>query len=136
MKISTKGRYALRVMADIALNYKDKNVSIMELSNRNNISDKYLEQIISLLVKNDLLQSFRGAQGGYKLSKLASEITIGQIINATEGNFESVSCISGNEKCDMAENCLTVNVWAKLDKIVNDFFNSTTLDDVVNKRIK
>ena len=135
MKISTKGRYALRVMADIALNYKDKNVSITELSLRNNISDKYLEQIISLLVKSDLLQSFRGAQGGYKLSRPASEITIGEIINSTEGNFESVSCISRNEKCDMAEKCLTINVWAKLDKIVNDFFNSTTLDDVVNKRI-
>lgn len=135
MKISTKGTYALRVMADIALNCQDKNVSIAELAQRNHISDKYLEQIISQLVKSDLLQSYRGAQGGYKLSRPASQITIGQILNATEGNFEIVSCISNNTKCDLAENCLTVNVWAKLDKIVNDFFDNTTLDDVVNKRI-
>ena len=135
MKISTKGRYALRVMADIALYSEDKNVSIMELSSRNSISDKYLEQIISLLVKNELLLSFRGAQGGYRLARPAKEITIGEIIKSTEGNFETVSCINGDEKCDRAEMCLTANVWAKLDKIVNEFFNSTTLDDVVNKRI-
>lgn len=135
MKISTKGRYALRVMADIALNSDEKKISITELAERNNISDKYLEQIISLLVKQNLLVSFRGSQGGYKLSRPASEITIGDIISSTEGNLETVSCVSGNEKCDMAGSCLTANVWAKLDKIVNDFFNSTTLDDVINKRI-
>lgn len=135
MKISTKGRYALRVMADIALNYKDKNISITELSSRNNISDKYLEQIISLLVKKELLQSFRGSQGGYKLSRPANKISVGEIINATEGEFESVSCISGNEKCDMSGKCLTVNFWAKLDRVINEFLNSTTLDDVVNKRL-
>ncbi|MBQ8425904.1 MAG: Rrf2 family transcriptional regulator [Clostridia bacterium] len=135
MKISTKGRYALRVMADIALSSDDKNVSIMELSSRNSISDKYLEQIISLMVKNNLLLSFRGSQGGYKLSRPANEITIGEIMKAAEGNFETVSCINSNEKCDKADMCLTVNVWAKLDKIVNDFFNSTTLDDVIHKRV-
>ena len=135
MKISTKGRYALRVMADIALNFKDKNVSITELSNRNGISDKYLEQIISLLVKNNLLKSFRGAQGGYKLEKEPQNITIGEILRATEGNLETVSCINSEEKCDKAESCLTVNVWFKLNKIINDFFNSTTLEDVITKNI-
>lgn len=135
MKISTKGRYALRVMADIALNSEEKNVSIMELASRNNISDKYLEQIISLMVKNNLLISFRGVQGGYKLSRPAKDITIGEIIRAAEGIFETVSCISGDEKCDKAEHCLSINVWAKLDKIVNQFFDTTTLDDVINKRI-
>ena len=135
MKVSTKGRYALRVMAYIALNSDEKNVSINELAERNSISDKYLEQIISTLVKHNLLLSFRGPQGGYKLARTAKEITVGEIINSTEGNLETVSCINGTEKCDMAETCLTVNVWAKLDKIVNDFFNSTTLDDVINKRV-
>lgn len=136
MKISTKGRYALRVMAYIALNsQEDKTISITELAERNSISVKYLEQIISLLVKHELLLSFRGAQGGYKLAKPAKEITIGEIMNSTEGILETVSCLNGNEKCDMSETCLTVNVWAKLDKIVNDFFNSTTLEDVVKKRV-
>jgi len=135
MKISTKGRYALRVMADIALNGEDKKITIVELASRNSISDKYLEQIISLMVKNNLLLSFRGAQGGYKLSRPAKEITIGEIMRATEGKLETVSCINSNEKCDKAEMCLTVNVWAKLDKIVNEFFDSTTLDDVIHKRV-
>lgn len=135
MKISTKGRYALRVMADIALNFENQNVSITELSSRNGISDKYLEQIISLLVKDKLLVSFRGAQGGYKLAKPTNQITVGQIIQATEGKLETASCVTSNEKCDMAEKCLTVNVWFKLDRIVNDFFNSTTLEDVINNNL-
>lgn len=135
MKISTKGRYALRVMADIALNFENQNVTITELSNRNGISDKYLEQIISLLVKEKLLLSFRGAQGGYKLAKPTNEITIGEIIRATEGKLETASCVNSDEKCDMAEKCLTINVWFKLDKLVNDFFNSTTLDDVIKNKL-
>lgn len=135
MKISTKGRYALRIMADIAINGKDKNVSIMDLSNRNKISDKYLEQIISQLVKNDLVTSFRGAQGGYKLSKNANEISVGDILKVTEGNLKTVTCISSGTKCDMAEKCLTVNFWEKLDNLVTDFFNKTTLEDVIEKRV-
>ena len=119
MKISTKCRYALRVMADIALNFENQNVTITELASRNGISDKYLEQIISLLVKENLLISFRGAQGGYKLARSTKDITVGQIIGATEGKLETASCVSSGEKCDMAEKCLTVNVWFKLDKIVN-----------------
>ncbi len=134
MKISTKGRYALKIMTDIAIHSNGKNVSIMDIASRNRISDKYLEQIISLLVKNKLLVSFRGSQGGYRLTKTPSEISVGEIIRATEGNLETVSCLTGNEKCDMAEKCLTVNVWAKLNEIVNDFFDSTTLEDVITKK--
>lgn len=135
MKISTRGRYALRVMADIALNFENQNVSIAELSERNGISDKYLEQIISKLVKSGLLVGFRGSQGGYKLGKKPSEISIGEIISSTEGNLETVSCINSSEKCAQADKCLTVNVWLKLDKIVNDFFGSTTLDDVIKRNV-
>lgn len=135
MKISTKGRYALRVMADIALNFPNKNVTITELSSRNGISDKYLEQIISLLVRKKLLLSFRGAQGGYKLARKTSEITVGDIIKATEGKLETASCVNSSNKCDMAEKCLTVNVWFKLDRIVNEFFDTTTLEDVITKNL-
>ena len=135
MKISTNGRYALRVMADIAINEKDGNVSITDISNRNKISNKYLEQIISLLVKSNLLTSKRGKQGGYTLSKPAKEITVGEIIKQTEGNLETVSCLSGTTKCEMACNCLTVDVWFKLEKIIQNFLNSTTLHDVITKNV-
>jgi len=135
MKVSTKGRYALRVMADIAINEKNGNVSITDISNRNKISNKYLEQIISLLVKSNLVISKRGKQGGYILARPASKITVGEIIKQTEGNLETVSCLSGNTKCDMACNCLTIDVWFKLEKIIQNFLNSTTLEDVINKKV-
>lgn len=135
MKISTKGRYALRIMADIAIYGKDKNVSIQELSSRNKISDKYLEQIISLLAKNNLVTSFRGAQGGYRLSRPANEISAADILNVTEGNLKTVTCITSGVKCDLSEKCLTVNFWGKLNDLITDFFQSTTLEDIIEKRI-
>ncbi len=135
MKISTKGRYALRVMADIAINGEDKNVSIMDLSSRNKISDKYLEQIISALVKANLLTSFRGAQGGYRLARPANKISASDILEVTEGALQTVTCITSGTKCDLSDKCLTVNFWEKLDNIVSDFFKNTTLEDIVKKRI-
>ena len=135
MKISTKGRYALKVMCDIAVFQDDKNVSIMELSKRNNISDKYLEQIISALVKNNLLISFRGVQGGYKLSRPANKISIGEILSVTEGKLKTVNCISSGTKCDQEYKCLTVNFWNRLDKLIEDFLNKTTLEDVIKNKI-
>ena len=135
MKISTKGTYALGIMTDIAKNYKDEAVSLSLIASRNNMSVKYLEQIVNMLTKNNLLTSFRGTNGGYKLSRDAREITLGQILNATEGELKTVSCINSGVKCDKVAKCLTVGVWAKLDNIVNDFLNTTTLDDIVNKRI-
>lgn len=135
MKISTKGRYALRVMADIAVHGKEKNVSITELSIRNKISDKYLEQIISLLVKNELVTSFRGAQGGYKLARDAKDISVGQILEVTEGSLKTVNCVSEGSKCDLSGACLTASFWGRLDSLITDFFEKTTLDDVINKRV-
>ncbi len=135
MKISTKGRYALRVMADIAINGEEKNVSIMDLSSRNRISDKYLEQIISALVKAGLLTSFRGAQGGYKLAKPASEISASEILAVSEGGLKTVTCISSGTKCDLSDKCLTVNFWEKLDNLVSEFFEKTTLEDIVKRRV-
>ncbi len=135
MKISTKGRYALRVMADIAVNGTEKNVSIQDLSTRNKISDKYLEQIISQLVKNNLLISHRGAQGGYRLSRPASEISACDILSVTEGNLKTVTCVSGETKCNMSGSCLTANFWGKLDELVTKFFIKTTLEDIIKRRI-
>ncbi len=135
MKISTKGRYALRIMADIATHEGDKNVSIMELSTRNHISDKYLEQIISLLSKSGLVTGFRGSQGGYKLGRKPSEISVGEILKVTEGDLKTVMCVSSNGKCDFSKQCLTASFWDKLNRLVTDFFNSTTLDDIINRRV-
>lgn len=135
MKISTKGRYALRIMADIAVHNGDKNVSIMELSTRNHISDKYLEQIISQLSKSGLVVSRRGSQGGYKLARKPEEISVGEILKVTEGDLQTVMCVGEGAKCDLADECLTASFWDKLNRIINEFFSSTTLDDIINRRV-
>ena len=135
MKISTKGKYALVVMTYIAMNEKDSNVSVAEISEKNNISEKYLEQILSLLSKGDLVTSFRGNAGGYRLSRDAQLITLKDIMLATEGNMKSVSCLDGDFVCDKASQCVTVSVWAKLDDIVNNFFEQTTLQDIIDKKV-
>jgi len=135
MKISTKGTYALRIMTDIALN-GDGNVTVSSLSAKTNISEKYLEQIIGKLTRAKLLASFRGTNGGYKLSKPAKDISVKEILQATEGSFKSVSCLEDGVKCDLEAKCLTVNLWAGLNKVINDYLASVSLDDVVNKNIK
>ena len=135
MKISTKGTYALRIMTDMALS-PDTTWTVLSLAEKNNLSAKYLERIISMLVKGNLLKSFRGSAGGYKLAGNPKDITIGQILALTEGKLQTVSCVSSGAKCDMMPKCLTANVWVKLDKVVNDFLNSTTLEDVVKKKVK
>ena len=134
MKISTKGTYAMRIMADIATNQINGNVVAGELATRQNISPKYLEQIMQMLLKSHLVVSHRGIAGGYTLSKPAKDITVGDILTATEGKLQTVGCIEGT--CDKVNSCVTVNVWSKLDKIVNEFLNTTTLQDVITNNIK
>ena len=134
MKISTKGTYAMRIMADIAVNQQQGNVAVNELATRQNISVKYLEQIMQMLVKAKLVSSHRGIAGGYTLSRPADKISVGDILAATEGKLQTVSCIDG--KCEMAANCMTINVWGELDRIVNDFLTSTTLQDVITNNVK
>ena len=134
MKVSTKGTYALRIMTTIALNEDQNLLNVSALSSMTNISDKYLEKIISKLLKAGLLVSFRGVSGGYKLAKEPSEITVNEILNATEGNIKSVGCMNG-ENCDLFDKCLTVNIWAGLNKVVSDYLKSISLDDIINKRV-
>ena len=135
MKISTKGTYSIRIMAQIA-KIDDKLATVAYLSETTNISEKYLEKIISKLLKANLLISFRGSNGGYKLAKKPNEITVKEILNATEGNMKTVSCMEEGNSCDMFSKCLTVNLWAGLTKVVNDYLSKITLEDVVNKNIK
>lgn len=136
MKISTKGTYSIRIMAEIAKTGDNKLATVSYLSEKTNISEKYLEKIISKLLKANLLISFRGANGGYKLVASPNEITVKQILSATEGNMKSVSCIDEGKNCDMASKCLTINLWAGLTKLVDDYLKSITLEDVINKKIK
>ena len=132
MKISTKGRYALRLMLDIASNSSDKPVSIKETARRQNISDKYLEQIISVLNNAGYVRSIRGPQGGYLLKKQPEEYTVGMILRLTEGSLAPVSCIEENaEPCEKMLNCSTVIVWKKLNDAINNVVDNITLADLL-----
>lgn len=132
MKVSTKGRYALRLMIDIAVNSNDKPVSIKEIARRQGISEKYLEQIISILNSAGFVRSIRGAQGGYILRKEPSECTVGMILRLTEGSLAPVACIEDNVvQCDRVENCATIEVWRRLNDAINGVVDNITLADLV-----
>ena len=108
MKISTKGRYSLRLMLDLAKHYEDGPLSLTDISERQNISKKYLEQIVPLLTKSGLLTANRGHMGGYRLAKSPSEITVAEVIECTEGNLQPVSCMAGElNECPQQLECLT-----------------------------
>src|SRR5574344_1959194 len=133
MKISTKGRYAVRVMVDIARNEKDF-VSIAEIAERQNITPKYLEQIIAKLLKANLLSSMRGTNGGYKLVKKPSEYKLYDIFEITGDTPKLASCfVSDCKRCDK---CETVGCWRALGDIINDFLKKVTLQDIIDKTYK
>lgn len=136
MMISTKGRYALRVMIDLAQSGNENYVSLKDVATRQNISMKYLEMIVSMLNKGKMVQSLRGKAGGYKLVKLPSEYTVGEILKLTEGTLAPVMCLEENaETCERAEDCMTLPLWQKLDSVINEYLNSITLEDVINKNV-
>lgn len=133
MKISTKGRYALRLMLDLALNDAGKPVRIREIAKRQEISDKYLEQIISVLNKAQYVRSVRGPQGGYLLTRKPEEYTVGMILRLTEGSMAPVDCIAGeNDFCSHMEECATSIVWRRLNDAVSDVIDNITLADLVD----
>jgi Rrf2 family protein len=132
-KISTKGRYALRLMLDLALNDNGTFVSLKAISKRQAISDKYLEQIITQLSRSGFVSSARGAQGGYKLAKKAEEYTVGDILRATEGSLAPVACLEGEENCIFKKDCVTKEVWAKIEAAVNNVVDNITLADLVKR---
>ncbi len=128
MKISTKGRYAVRIMADLARNCDDY-ISISEVSQRQNITIKYCEQIIALLSKGGLLESMRGTKGGYKLSKKASEISVREILEVTGDGVKIATCTY--DKCDRVQNCDAVGTWVRLTNLINDYLNNIKLSDLI-----
>jgi Rrf2 family protein len=123
-----KGRYALRLMLDLALHDSGNCVSIKEIAGRQNISDKYLEQIITVLNKAGFVRSVRGAQGGYVLAKGPKQYTVGKIIRLMEGDLSPVSCIEDEEnRCDRAAECVTVGNMGKINEAVNNVIDNITL---------
>ena len=115
MKISTKGRYALRLMLDLAMNDTGAPISLKDVAKRQDISDKYLEQIISVLNRAGFVKSVRGAQGGYLLKKEPQEYTVGMILRLTEGSLAPVACLDGDENdCERQESCVTLILWKKI----------------------
>lgn len=133
MKISTKGRYALRLMMDIASNGGEKPVSIKEIAKRQEISDKYLEQIISVLNSAGFVRSIRGPQGGYVLRKKPEEYTAGMILRLTEGTLAPVACVEEDAvPCERMDNCATFELWRRLNQAISDVVDQVTLADLVN----
>lgn len=131
MKITTKGRYALRVMIDLALNSDNQYITSREIAKRQEISNKYLEQIIAMLNKAGYLETARGNTGGYKLARKPSECIIGDILKATEGNLTPIDCLTEEGKCKRQEECKTYSFWKGLDDVINEYINSKTLEDLI-----
>ncbi|MGW8115100.1 RrF2 family transcriptional regulator [Caproicibacterium sp. NSD3] len=135
MMISTRGRYALRVMVDLAEHTGEGFVPLKEIAERQEISEKYLESIIAILSRNQYLIGMRGKGGGYKLARAPEEYTIGSILQETEGNLAPVACLSGSQnECSRKEICRTLPMWEKLDTLVHDFFEGITLKDLVQQQ--
>lgn len=134
--ISTKGRYALRLMIDIAAYSNGEVVSLKDISKRQEVSIKYLEQVVSLLTKSGLLISVRGSNGGYRLSRNSSEYTAGEILKVAEGTLAPISCVQCEPiKCPRVNNCSTVNFWKGFYKAINDYVENITLEDLANAEI-
>lgn len=134
--ISTKGRYALRVMLDLAQQDADRFTPLDEIAVRQGISKKYLEIILKTLVREKLLKGLRGKGGGYKLTRPLQEYTVGEILELTEGTLATITCLqTGAEPCERADNCITLPMWKQFDRIVHDFFYHITLEDLLQGKI-
>ncbi|NLZ53688.1 MAG: Rrf2 family transcriptional regulator [Thermoanaerobacteraceae bacterium] len=135
MKLSTKGRYGLRAMYDLALNYGNEPISLKSIAQRQEISEYYLEQLMAILKKAGLVQSIRGAYGGYLLTRKPSEITVGDVLRALEGPIGLVDCVLEQDavKCLKYENCITRIVWEKIRDSIVETIDSITLLDMCNE---
>lgn len=131
MKISTKGRYALRLMLDLAIHDTGSPVSLKDIAARQGISEKYLEQIISVLNKAGFVRSIRGAQGGYRLVHKPEEYTVGMILRLTEGSLAPVDCVAEDGSCDRMDDCVTIRIWKQIHDAVNNVVDNITLADIL-----
>ena len=134
MLISTKGRYALRVMIDLAEHQTDGFVPLKVIAARQEISEKYLESIIKLLVKAKLLNGVRGKGGGYKLTKAPEQYSVGSILRLTEDSLAPVSCLEQDaDSCPRMAECRTLPLWKGLDKVISEYLNQVSIADLMKK---
>ena len=134
MIVSTKGRYALRVMIDLAEHQSEKYVPLKEVATRQEISEKYLENILKVLVQNGFLEGLRGKGGGYRLCKSPDQFTTGQILRLMEGSLAPVACLeAGSSPCDRAGECRTLSLWAGLNDVINKYLDQYTLADLLRE---
>lgn len=135
MKLSTKGRYGLRALIDLAQSGEEGPVSITSISDRQNISERYLEQLMGMLKKSGLVKSIRGAGGGYVLAKDASDISVGDILRSLEGSLDPVDCSALNpeEGCQIADSCVTKYVWQRINESINRTVDEIKLDQLVEE---
>lgn len=133
MNITSKGRYALRVMIDLAQHPDEGYISLKTIADRQNVSMKYLEMIVGNLKKADIVESTRGKEGGYRLSRKPDEYSVGEILRCMEDSLAPVACIKeGSVDCDKAGGCLTLPMWRELDDLVNGYLDKITLDDLIS----
>ncbi len=132
MMISTRGRYALRLLVDLAQHSSDGYIPLKEIAGRQGISQKYLERIIPSLVKGEYIEGIQGKGGGYRLVKAPCSCVVGDILRLTEGDLAPVACLEKNAaECKRKATCKTYPMWASFNKKVNDFFDGITLEDIV-----
>lgn len=137
MKLSTRGRYGLKVMYQLAVKYGEGPISLNVIAEKENLSQNYLEQLVSVLRKEELINSVRGAQGGYMLAKPPEDITVGNILRVLEGSIGPADCvIEGNYECENEEECVTKLVWEQIKDSIDNVIDSITLEDMVNKSKK
>lgn len=136
MKISTKGRYALRMIVDLAESGSDDYVALKEIAERQNISKKYLEQIVPILTRGGILSTNRGYQGGYRLSRNPSLITCGEVLRLTEGSLAPIACLENgveNIDCDRKDECMTLPLWIGLSRVINNYLDGITVQDIIDQ---
>lgn len=137
MKISTKGRYALRLLVDLAEHRDEGFVALKDVAKRQDISKKYLEQIVSVLNRPGILKTNRGYQGGYQLARAPEKYTVGDILRITEGGLAPVACLDQEENlCERSSFCATLFIWEGLYKTVNEYLDSITLQDILDNKSK
>ncbi|MGN0330268.1 MAG: RrF2 family transcriptional regulator [Kineothrix sp.] len=133
MKISTRGRYAIRVMLDLAEQNAGEYIPLIDIARRQGISEKYLEAIAAMLVKNELLIALRGKGGGYRLARSPESYSVASILRVTEGSFAPVACLEQKQNpCERAGYCKTLGMWKGLQKLIEDYFENITIQDLLD----
>lgn len=137
MRLSTRGRYGLKAMYQLAIHYGEGPVALKQIADKENLSENYLEQLVSQLRREGLLKSVRGAQGGYMLAMPPNEITVGNVLRVLEGNLAPADCIIEEDyECEKEENCITKFVWIKIKESIDEVVDSITLQDMLDKSIE